>query len=184
MTDTRAVGAEVADLAGFLRGTWRLHRELLDASGRTPPGSFTGDGTFTPDTEVPGLLRYLEQGTAQFGSHRGPATRCLAYHVDGGRARVDFDDGRFFHDLDLRAGVWEVEHLCRADLYRGRFEVDDEHRWRQQWTVTGPHKDQRIHTVLTRLVTEPTVADDEGNGGVTVAAQEPRPSGMRPTSRR
>ena len=154
MRQQRAARAEVVDLAGFLAGTWRLDRELLDATGRTTSGRFTGCGTFTPDAEVPGLLRYVERGTAQFGSHQGPAARRLGYLVDGARAQVDFDDGRFFHDLDLRAGAWEVEHLCRADLYRGRFEVDDEHRWRQQWTVTGPHKDQRIHTVLTRLVAD------------------------------
>ena len=154
MMETRAARVGVVDLAGFLSGTWRLDRELLDASGRTPPGSFTGRGTFTPGAEVPGLLRYVERGTVQFGSHRGRAVRCLGYHVAGPWARVEFDDGRYFHDLDLRSGVWEVEHLCRADLYRGRFEVDDEHRWHQQWTVTGPRKDQRIHTVLTRVATD------------------------------
>jgi hypothetical protein len=145
-------GALVSDLAGFLLGGWRLDREVLDASqtqrGRT--GHFSGVARFTRDADVPGLLRYAEQGTMRLGSHRGPASRRLTYHVDGAWARVAFDDGRPFHDLDLREGVWEVEHPCGDDRYYGRFEVDDAHRWRQQWTVDGPRKQQFIRTVLER----------------------------------
>jgi hypothetical protein len=148
MTQQRAARAGVVDLAGFLRGSWRVEREILDASPRAQSGRFTGWATFTPDEQVPGLLRYVEHGTVELGSHRGPAVRRLDYHLEGPCARVLFDDGRFFHDLDLRAGVWEVEHPCRADRYHGRFEVEGDHRWRHEWSVAGPHKDHRIRTVL------------------------------------
>jgi hypothetical protein len=151
----RMARAEAVDLAAFLLGTWRLEREIVDWSARAQSGHVTGWATFTPDAEAPGLLRYVERGTVQLGSHRGPAVRRLGYDVDGPRARVVFDDGRFFHDLDLRAGVWEVGHPCRADHYRGRFEVDGAHRWRQEWSVTGPHKHHRIRTVLERATCEP-----------------------------
>jgi hypothetical protein len=143
-------GPSISDLAGFLLGTWRLDREVGDASRGGLRGHFTGVARFTLDGHEPGRLRYVEHGTLQLGSHRGPASRRLTYHVDGAWARVTFDDGRDFHDLDLREGVWEVEHPCGDDRYDGRFEVDDAHRWRQRWTVTGPHKQQFIRTVLER----------------------------------
>jgi hypothetical protein len=143
---------EVRDLAGFLLGRWHLDREILDASGGRLGGRFEGVATFTVDDHVTGLLRYVEHGTLQLGSHRGPASRRLSYHVDGAWARVAFDDGRHFHDLDLREGVFEVHHPCGEDRYHGRFEVDGAHRWRQQWTVEGPRKHQLIRTVLERSV--------------------------------
>ncbi len=143
-------GLKVLDLSDFLRGTWRLEREILDFSAAARSGHFTGWATFSPAAEVPGLLRYAEHGTVELGSHRGPAVRRLGYHLDGPRGRVVFDDGRYFHDLDLRGGTWEVEHPCRADHYRGRFEVDGHHRWRHEWVVTGPHKHHCIRTVLER----------------------------------
>jgi hypothetical protein len=156
-------GPEVRDLASFLAGDWRLDREILDASRRRPTGHFSGTARFARDDHAPGLLRYLEHGTLRLGSYRGPACRRLFYDVDGATARVAFDDGRYFHDLDLREGVWEVEHPCGDDRYVGRFEVDDAHRWRQRWTVNGPRKQQLIRTVLQRPGVDPSagrIADE------------------------
>jgi hypothetical protein len=144
------VGPGISDLAGFLLGDWRLDRSVLDTSGRGLDGHFRGVARFTLDDHTPGLLRYVEHGALRLGSHRGPASRRLTYHVHGAWARVTFDDGRYFHDLDLREGVWEVEHPCGDDRYHGRFEVDDIRRWRHQWTVNGPHKHQLLLTVLER----------------------------------
>ncbi len=161
-------GPQVSDLVGFLLGGWRLDREILDASGRGLDGHFSGAARFTSDDHAPGLLRYAEHGTLWLGSNRGPASRHLTYHVAGARARVTFDDGRYFHDLDLREGVWQVEHPCGPDRYYGRFEVDDAHRWRHQWTVHGPHKHHIIRTVLARSVADPSA----GRVGVQPAAEQ------------
>lgn len=141
-------GPGVVDLGRFLRGAWRIERDIL-AAGR-PAGRFTGSGRFEPDAEIAGRLRYVEHGTLQLGDHTGPASRDLGYVVSGPTAQVVFDDGRPFHDLDLRTGVHEVEHPCRADRYHGRFEVLSLDRWRHTWTVIGPAKDHRIVTVLRR----------------------------------
>lgn len=140
-------GSRIVDLADFLVGDWELDRRIAAAGGQRT-GRFTGWARFEADPEVAGLLRYLERGTLRLDAYDGPAYRRLGYHVEGPRARVVFEDGRFFHDLDLRDGVCEVEHPCGADLYRGRFEVVDDDRWHQEWTVVGPDKDQVIRTVL------------------------------------
>jgi hypothetical protein len=139
----------VDDLAGFLRGSWLIDRDIR-ACGRTTVGRFTGIGTFAVDAAVPGLLRYQEQGTLQLGTYEAPASRRLGYHVAGGRAEVVFADGRPFHDLDLRAGSHAAEHACGADLYRGRFEVVSAHSWCHEWAVTGPRKDHLIRTTFDR----------------------------------
>lgn len=141
--------ARVLDLADYLHGEWHIDRELLDRAWAST-GRFTGWARFEADPGVPGLLHYVERGTMRTDAHRGLAFRRLGYHVDGPRARVVFADGRHFHDLDLRGGVCEVEHPCRADLYRGRFEVEGPGRWRQEWRVLGPRKDQLIRTILER----------------------------------
>jgi hypothetical protein len=147
----RVARVQVLDLATFLRSTWRVEREIVDSSPRAQSGHFTGWATFVSDAEEPGLLRYVEHGTVELGAHRGPAFRRLAYHVEGPRALVHFDDGRYFHDLDLREGVWSTEHPCGSDLYRARFNVVDGDRWYQEWSVTGPHKDHLIRTHLDRV---------------------------------
>ena len=56
------------------------------------------------------------------------------------RASVAFEDGRHFHDLDLRDGRDEVLHLCGSDRYAGAFIANDADSWSVRWCVVGPHK--------------------------------------------
>jgi Family of unknown function (DUF6314) len=135
------------NLAAHLAGTWEVRRELRDA-GRT--GSFAGVAEFTADG---GGLRWAETGRARFGDHEGEARRTLAIVPDGERWRVDFDDGRTFHDLDLRTGRWAAAHDCGADRYEGLYVLETADRLVVGWRVTGPAKDQRIETRYRRLTT-------------------------------
>jgi hypothetical protein len=83
--------------------------------------------------------------------------------LDGSRRAIT---GRFSgHDLDLRDGVWEVEHRCGDDRYVGLFEVDDTHRWRHQWTVDGPRKCHLIRTLLERPTVQEAAAGPGGCSG-------------------
>ena len=136
----------VADAIGYLTGRWRLDRRMVDrAAGLT--GTFTGTAEFTP---VPDGLDYAERGELTFGPHRGPAWRRLRYRRDGELLRVEFDDGRFFHDLDLRTGAWSVTHPCRSDGYAGEFRIRSPDSWSQEWTVTGPAKDLHLSSTYHR----------------------------------
>jgi hypothetical protein len=139
----------VEDLASYLRGSWRIERDILDAAG-APVGRFTGWGRFDLDPEEPVLLRYREEGMLHLGAYAAPASRRLDYRVHGWRAEVRFVDGRPFHDLDLRDGSDTVQHTCGADLYRGRFEVVSDDSWCHEWSVTGPRKDHLIRTSYDR----------------------------------
>jgi len=138
----------VPDALGYLLGGWRLSRRIEDAAAGV--GHFTGTGEFRPDG--PGL-RYEERGELVLGSHRGPARRAYRYLPDGsGRLVVEFEDGRFFHDLDLASGRWEVTHPCRADEYAGEFRILGPDEWRQDWYVHGPAKRQRLTTTFRRAL--------------------------------
>lgn len=137
------------DLAGYFGGDWALRREITDDAGG-PVGSFTGTARFALDEH--GVLIYHETGQLHLGAHHGPAQRTLHYRLtEPGRAQVYFDYGDFFHDLDLRSGRWEVTHPCRADLYRGEFELRSPQLWRQRWEVTGPAKAHVLTTWFERL---------------------------------
>lgn len=138
----------VEDALAWLAGRWRLDRTLADLTGGGA-GRFRGIAEFEPDGAG---LRYHEAGTLEWGEHRGPAERTLRYLPAGGSLlRVEFEDGRFFHDLDLSGGAWRVVHPCRADEYRGEFTVLGPDAFRQLWTVTGPAKRQRLETAFRRL---------------------------------
>ena len=147
MTSEQFEPHPVEDLAAYFAGTWRLERAIVDEAGQ-PLGSFTGSAEFSVDGAV---LDYREQGVLALGSHRGPAHRALRYCLDEpGTARVYFDYGEFFHDLDLRQGWWRTSHPCRDDLYRGEYRVLGPDRWWQRWVVSGPTKNHVLTTSFQR----------------------------------
>lgn len=141
---------QVSDTLAFLRGCWALERELRDyRSGMT--GRFTGRALVTPagGPEV----SYRESGELQFGTHNGPAQRCLTFRPQpGGAAEVRFADGRFFYLLDLRSGRWQAEHGCGDDHYLLAHRVLGADLLEEQWRVRGPAKD---YLAITRLQRKP-----------------------------
>lgn len=159
MVETERLGRPGADdepsgTLAFLRGTWELTRSVRDG-GRT--GRFDGVATFSPlsaDT-----LAYREAGVLSFDGRQVPATRRYRYRAAGGAVEVDFDDGRFFHVLDLRQGHWEAEHACGRDRYHGTFVLQGPDRFTTRWLVgtpgergvAGPTKDQELISVYRRL---------------------------------
>lgn len=134
------------DLAGWLRGTWSVQRTINGDAG-----AFLGTATFTPDPESG--LAWQETGTLRVDAYAGPAYRTLRLSPPAGgdhRWQVAFEDGRPFHDLDLRSGAWAAEHLCGPDRYRGRFVVRDAESFTVTWHVTGPGRDDVIASVYRR----------------------------------
>ena len=127
----------VDDLRSYLAGGWRLKRAITECRWRQE-GSFEGEAGFAPEG---GGLIYRESGRMRLGDYDGRATRCYRFDFPQPHlARVAFDDGRHFHDLDLRSGRAEVIHLCGRDRYAGAFQVLDRETWRVVWRVEGPHK--------------------------------------------
>jgi hypothetical protein len=129
-------------------------RDQDGAAGRgTPsPGSADpGDGAGGGPAGGQGLLHH-ESGTFVWQGTPRPAERILRYLPGDrtGTARVEFSDGRPFHDLDLSSGTYVADHPCAADLYRGEFTVLGHGRWRTRWRVRGPAKDILLITDYVR----------------------------------
>ena len=147
-----AVLYPIADLRTYLAGTWEIRR-ILEDKIRGEGGRFDGQASFAPESDD--TLAYREDGCLVLGGFATLAHQSYLYGfpaplVVPHRAEVRFADGRPFHDLDLSAGLWQAEHLCAADLYRGQFRAEAPGRWSAVWTVTGPRKDQRLESLFTR----------------------------------
>ena len=107
-----------------------------------------GQARFIPC--VAGLL-FEERGTATIGTYRGEAARRCIFHCrSSGEVEVRFEDGTFFHRLDLRTGSAQVRHVCAPDRYDGRYRVLGPDRWLLTWHVTGPRKRHRIASRFVR----------------------------------
>ncbi|QEV17122.1 DUF6314 family protein [Streptomyces alboniger] len=149
----------VPEALTHLAGEWRVTRTVRDLADGSE-GRFSGTTLFSPlpAPDEGGLLHH-ESGVFTWRGTARPAERTLRFLPGGipGTARVEFADGRFFHDLDLRSGRHSADHPCSADLYRGEFEVYDADRWRARWRVGGPAKDLLLVTdyVRTHITARP-----------------------------
>jgi len=131
----------VGDLRAYLQGRWRIERRIRDRRVGCD-GVFRGRARF--DAAGAGLA-YEETGKLRFGDYEGSARRGGHYRFEAPhKARVAFEHGGLFHDLDLSTGLWRVVHPCGADLYRGRIIALAPDRWAVAWWVSGPRKAQII----------------------------------------
>lgn len=148
LEDIRDPPYPVADLRTYLAGAWEIRR-ILEDNIRGERGSFVGQASFSPEDDT--TLAYREDGRLALGGFETLAHQSYRYGFPARHlAEVRFADGRPFHSLDLSAGLWQAEHLCAADLYRGRFRAEGPERWSVTWTVTGPRKNQRLESLFTR----------------------------------
>ena len=137
----------VDDLRAYLRGTWRLTRQIRDGRAGAD-GRFDGNVSLTDSPEG---LHYREEGELSIANYRGAAWRCYAFRFPRSScAEVTFPDGRHFHDLDLRRGSWDVLHRCGQDRYRGTFEACSQDKLRVTWRIDGPRKDLILDSWLER----------------------------------
>ena len=122
-------------------------------STRAAPAHRVGERAGVASEQL-GALTYREEGRLSLGGFETLAHQSYLYAFPAThrahRAEVRFADGRAFHALDLRDGQWSAEHVCAADLYRGRFRALAPDRWSVLWTVTGPRKDQVLESRFTR----------------------------------
>jgi hypothetical protein len=150
----------VADVAGYLVGRWSVERTVYDRRAGAE-GRFLGTADFRFETAdardagphgTEGALLHVEEGQLTWGGRVSAASRSLRlWPRTDGTAEVEFADGRPFHDLDLRTGVWTAVHPCAADRYEGTFTACSADEWHLEWRVSGPAKDQLLRSVYRRL---------------------------------
>ncbi|MCC3777667.1 DUF6314 family protein [Streptomyces sp. UNOB3_S3] len=140
----------VPDVLAFLTGRWTVDRTLTDlATGSA--GTYHGTAEFRADGDGSGCLLHVEDGELDWNGTVNRAGRTLRL-LPGpdGTTEVTFADGRPFHDLDLRTGLWHTRHPCGADLYDGTFTVVSPDEWRVRWRTAGPAKEHVQHSVYRR----------------------------------
>ena len=129
-----------------LEGRWTLERQIDDRrAGLT--GLLTGTCLWRRDAA--GLVQ-AETGTLQYGD--APpirAERRYLWREAGAGLTVLFEDGRPFHDIG--PGRLSARHDCAPDTYEVTYVFDAPDVFSTTWRVTGPRKDQFIHSIYTRL---------------------------------
>ncbi len=127
----------VGDVARFLLGRWSIDREIVDGHD---VGVFRGMAQFSVDR---GIIHWIETGELQWAgqTHQAGRRLLLAVRPDAlSTADVAFDDGRFFHCVDLSSGADTFIHGCAPDTYVGSWTVESRDRFRLSWDVDGPAK--------------------------------------------
>jgi hypothetical protein len=133
--------------AQYLTGSWLVVRVIHDRRLLSMT-AWTGTAVFSPSDDG---VHYVEEGTLELDGTTLATSRSYIYRPKSARNMdVFFDDGRPFHDLDLSSGEWFPEHFCGDDVYSGEFYVVDDNTLTIIWNVTGPTKDVRIESTLTR----------------------------------
>ena len=140
-----------------LPGVWSLRRETEDA--RPGAGSLTGTVVFI--AQPGGALRYEEQGYLTLGAWRGRAFRRWIYALEGDALSVRYPDTWaelhcfvFAAEPSGETGAQHIHaqhiHICGEDRYDARLELRPDGSLLFAYQVTGPAKDYRLHTLLTR----------------------------------
>jgi hypothetical protein len=136
----------MTDLENYLLGGWQLSREIIDHDSYR----LHLEGRAQVTRAADGALSYFEEAALVSEATSLDFTRAYRFWPTGpGRARVEFDDGTPFYDLDLRRGRCRVRHLCDRDLYLG-FILTTNDGWYTRWRCTGPEKDYVATTYLSR----------------------------------
>ncbi|KQO62806.1 DUF6314 family protein [Curtobacterium sp. Leaf261] len=137
-----------ADVPAFrptdVLGAWTLARTVVD---RTAGDTRVVAGTTTLTSVHDGRVLWEESGTMTWSGGSVPVSRTLVVTDEGADGwMVRFADGREFHPW--RPGT-EVVHDCAPDVYRG-FVDGSPAAWSVVWEATGPAKDYRMESRLTR----------------------------------
>ncbi|MDA8291777.1 MAG: DUF6314 family protein [Actinomycetota bacterium] len=140
--DGLAAGRAVPEPLEYLAGAWELDRVVADELAGVE-GRFVGSATFERVGAT--SLVYREAGELELPGYRGRATRSYRYVADEGRrVRVEFEDGRDFHDAELLVEGFATVHLCGGDRYEGRYALVSDRCWTLEWRVTGPATSLRL----------------------------------------
>ena len=62
-----------------------------------------------------------------------------------------FNDGLFFHSIDLSCVMPIANHLCGEDQYDVAYDFKDWPQWSTKWCVHGPRKNYEIHSKYSKF---------------------------------
>lgn len=140
----------------FLEGDWAVQRTFEGSY----LGTFSGKASFTPNSGEEFTYQYSEEGELIDGEgNLFNAKQSYLYRLEEGILQVlklEESEWIVMHDLDFKQEVDAVvasathTHLCGQDYYVAEYRIDLSGNCEVAYTVTGPKKDYRIHSVYTR----------------------------------
>lgn len=128
---------EPQSIAAF-EGRWRIARRIEDQRA----GQVLEATGYAALQQGENALTYDEELTLNVpGQAPMTATRRYLWQAQADQIRICFEDGRYFHSLELGVQRSQDHHDCPPDSYDAAYDFTDwPQAWRVIWTVSGPRK--------------------------------------------
>ena len=142
------MGPEVVEfeskLKDFTGCIWSISRQIIDYSQ-------DANLTFTGRCEVLDGW-YHETGQMVFSDGNFfSSTRRYRWKPCASGVDVHFDDGRFFHQIDLSTNSATATHFCDPDDYTVSYDFTKWPVWTAIWRVRGARKNYEMHSCYRKL---------------------------------
>jgi len=125
-------------LADF-EGQWQITREIDD---RHAGQSLMAEGQAMFTADKAGLIYQEELVISVKGQPPMKGTRGYLWRAqEDGKVAIHFEDGRYFHRLNLGQGNSADHHACDPDSYSAQYDFCGWPVWSVSWRVVGPRKD-------------------------------------------
>ena len=137
----RPASLKLEDFTGCL---WAISRQIID---------YTEDAklTFTGRCEIlDGWYHETGQMVLADGKILSSARR-YRWKACAGGVDVHFDDGRFFHLIDLSTVAPKATHFCDPDDYAVSYNFTQWPVWTTLWRVNGIRKNYEMHSSYSKL---------------------------------
>ena len=136
--------SESLKLKDFTGCLWVISRQIMDYSQ-------DANLTFTGRCEVLDGW-YNETGQMVFSDGNSfSSTRRYRWKACTSGVDVHFDDGRFFHQIDLSTNSPTATHFCDPDDYAVSYDFTHWPVWTAIWKVRGTRKNYEIHSCYRKL---------------------------------
>ena len=136
--------SESLKLEDFTGGLWSISRQIIN---HTQDANLT----FTGSCEVLDGW-YHETGQMVFSDGNFfSSTRRYRWKPCASGVDVHFDDGRFFHQIDLSTNSATATHFCDPDYYTVSYDFTKWPVWTAIWRVRGARKNYEMHSCYRRI---------------------------------
>ena len=137
-------GAMPLKIEDFTDSPWAISRQIID---RTQDAKLT----FRGRCKVSGGW-YQETGQIVLPNGQTlSSTRRYRWDATSEGVDVYFDDGRFFHWIDLAHTAPQARHFCDPDSYAVSYKFTQWPVWTSLWKVKGPRKDYEMQSSYRKL---------------------------------
>ena len=139
--ETLSVGKCFMDFTGCF---WNINRVIND-NRQSKKFIYTGQCEISDG-------RYFENGEIiSDDGKKSLSSKSYIWKPTGHGIDSYFDDGLFFHRIDLTCLMPTANHLCGEDHYEVGYDFKGWPQWGAKWCVQGPRKDYEMYSNYSKL---------------------------------